>query len=293
MGKKVAGIFCFVAAAACLLLGVKAVKAAPGNQAIVENAILVSDGQVLLENEGKVVIVQGKLEAPLPFVDQQTGVSLNTIAALRNVDKLRIEEDEKKEAEVFDWLNTLEDRYFGGSQRLYAPNTTLGGFILEEKLLDSLSIIEIKDDYTEADKQTHGFGVFTDQNIRYLYQGERMPDQDEVVTHFDEPHRHKAYLDYVDTVRISYKQMDMTDLTYTIIGLQDNGTLRRAAELDMQAVHAGTLDREDLLAFAESSSKFALAGSIGFAVVLAAIGVLMIVRSAKQAETAAKGKKRA
>ena len=61
----------------------------------------------------------------------------------------------------------------------------------------------------------------------------------------------------------------------------------------MQAVHAGTLDREDLLAFAESSSKFALAGSIGFAVVLAAIGVLMIVRSAKQAETAAKGKKRA
>ena len=293
MGKKVVGIICIVAAAACLLLGVKAVKAAPGNQQIVENAIFVSDGQVLPENEGKVVIVQGTLEAPLPFVDEETGVSLNTIAALRNVDKLRIEEDEKKKAEVFDWMNTLEDRYFGGSQRIYAPNTTLGGFVLEEKLLDSLSVTETKDDYTDADKQAHGFGVFTDHNVRYLYQGQQMPDQDEVVTHFDEPHRHMAYLDYVDTVRISYKQMDMTDLTYTIIGLQDHGTLRKAAELDMQAVHAGTLGVEELKAFAESSSKSALAGSIGFAVVLAALGVVMIVRSGKRTEAAAKGKKRA
>ena len=293
MGKKVVGIICILAAAVCILLGVKAVNAAPGNQAIVENAILVSDGQVLPENEGKIVIVQGTMTAPLPFVDEQTGVSLNTIAAQRNVDKLRIEEDEKKKAEVFDWLNTLEDKYFGGSQRLYAPNTTLGGFILEEKLLDTLSITEIKDDYTDADKQTHNFGVFTDNNVRYLYQGEKMPDQDEVVTHFDEPHRHMAYLDYVDTVRVSYKQMDMTDLTYTIIGLQDHGTLRKAAELDMKAVHAGTLDTEDLKAFAESSSKSALAGSIGIAVVLAAIGVVMIVRSGKSAEAAAKGKKRA
>ena len=44
-----------------LLLGVKAVNAAPGNQQIVENAVLVSDGQVLPENKGKVVIVQGTM----------------------------------------------------------------------------------------------------------------------------------------------------------------------------------------------------------------------------------------
>lgn len=293
MKNRIIGIVLVIAALVTVFLGIKAGGAAPENKKIIENAVVVSDGKVLPENEGKVVIVTGTLDAPLPFVDPETGVSLNTIAALRNVDKCRIEENEKKKAEVFVWMNTLEDRYFGGSQRLYAPNTTLGGFILEEKLLDTLSITEIKDDYTDADKEMHGFRAFLDNNVRYLYQGEQMPDEDEVVTHFDEPHRHKAYLDYVDTVRVSYKQMDMTDLTYTIIGLQDNGTLRKAAELDMQAVHAGTLGLEDLKAFAESSSKSALAGSIGFAVVLAAIGVVMIVRSGKSAEAAPKSRKRA
>lgn len=293
MGKKIVGIVLILAALGCVAMGFKAQGAAPENLKIVENAVVVSDGKVLPENEGKIVIVQGELTASLPFTDPETGVSLNSIAVLRNVDKLMIKEDTQKEAEVFDWMNTLEDRCFGGSERLYAPDAALGEFLLEKTLMDVLSITEVKDDYTDADKQAHGFGLFTDDGVRYLYQGEKMPDQDDKVTLYDEPHRHKAYRDYVETCRVSYKQMDMTNLRYTIIGLQDHGTLRKAAELDMKAVHAGTLGVDELKDFAQSSAKFAQMGSWGFAVVLAAIGVLMFVRAGKvSAAETGKNKKR-
>ena len=41
---------------------------------VISKAVYVEDGKVLPENEGKIVIVPGKLEAVTPLVDEITGV---------------------------------------------------------------------------------------------------------------------------------------------------------------------------------------------------------------------------
>ena len=76
MKKRIVGIVLVVAALVSALLGVKAAGKAPGNKKIIEGAVYVADGQVLAENEGKVVIVPGTLDADLPFVDKETGITL-------------------------------------------------------------------------------------------------------------------------------------------------------------------------------------------------------------------------
>jgi hypothetical protein len=77
MAKKIGGIILIVCALFTAFLGIKAAGNAPGNQEIIKDAVYVADGKVLPENEGKVVIVNGTLDAPLPFIDEQTGIELN------------------------------------------------------------------------------------------------------------------------------------------------------------------------------------------------------------------------
>ena len=67
------------------------------------------------ENEGKVVIVNSNLDAPLPFVDDETGMELDSIVAYRYVEKTRVELGGDDEADTWTWDSTLNENDFGGS----------------------------------------------------------------------------------------------------------------------------------------------------------------------------------
>ena len=128
MAKKIGGIILIVCALFTAFLGIKAAGNAPGNQAIIKDAVYVADGKVLPENEGKVVIVNGTLDAPLPFVDEETGIELNSIVAYRRVEKARVKLGSGDEKDTWTWDSTISENDLGGSKKLVAPGVTLGEF---------------------------------------------------------------------------------------------------------------------------------------------------------------------
>jgi hypothetical protein len=135
MKKKIIGIVLIVCALFTAFLGIKAAGNASGNQRIMKDAVYVADGKVLPENEGKIVIVNGTLDAPLPFVDDETGIELDSIVAYRRVEKARVELGTEDEVDTWTWDSTLNENDFGGSKKIVAPGVTIGEFEVAEMLL--------------------------------------------------------------------------------------------------------------------------------------------------------------
>ena len=84
MGKA-KGIIMIAAGAIVLAVGIQTFVSAPERTGQIESAVYIENGQVLPENDGKLVIVSGKLEAELPLEDSVTGVKLPSPVASRNV----------------------------------------------------------------------------------------------------------------------------------------------------------------------------------------------------------------
>lgn len=286
MKKRILGIVLIVVALISAVLGIKAVGNAPANKKVIENAVYIPDGKVLSENEGKVVIVPGTLDADLPFVDPKTGITLRSIVNYRNVEKLTIcqeeqgDEKDSRTYEYWDWITVSSETEFGESTKLFAPNTSLGEFAVSEDLLQALGTNQHRNEYSDKKELNQiGWNVFTDKGESYLYQGEHMPlDDDDTYLYYD---KHNSYKDYLNTLRVSYDYLE-GGLDYTIIGLQQGGQLIKAPELDMLSVHAGNLTTADLLAYNESNTKTAVITAIAIAVVLAGVGILLIAKADKK-----------
>lgn len=293
MAKRIIGIILVIAALGTVFLDIKAGGAAPENKKIIESAAVVTDGKVQAENEGKAVIVTGTLEAPLPFVDEQTGVVIDTIVAYRYVEKARVELGGEDEEDTWTWDSTNSESDLGGSGKLIAPGVTLGEFAVSDELMQPVPNLKKREEYSSADLAAGGWNDFRDDGMTYLYQLDAMPYDDSTV-HYD------SFLkDYLTskqknegTLRVRYNVMeDDASLEYTIIGLQENGKLEKIPELDLIATVSGHLTVDELLEYADSSAATAKITAFIIAAVLACIGALLIIRGGKPAATA-KGKKR-
>lgn len=299
MKKRIIGIILVIAALGTVLLGFKAGGAAPENKKIIESATVVSDGKVLPENEGKVVIVTAALDAHLPFVDEETGIPLNSIVAFRHVEKLAIDtgdDEDPNDRWRWDYASLEED--YGGSKKIYAPGITFGAFQVSDDLMQAVNAREPLKDYSYVNLDSLGLDDTLDEGIVYLYDDDyRMPLEEEIVPEVDLFGKADyTYRDMKGTCRVHYSVIPAdADLRYTVIALQENGVLEDYEDLKMTDVIAGHLTVEELLAYADSSASSAKTAAFIFAAVLAGIGVLMIVRAGKTAEPAdqKKSKKRA
>ena len=255
---------------------------APEIRNTLENAAYVSDGKVLPENEGKIVIVPGTLDPHLPFVDKDTGITVNSIVAWRHVQKLRVGEDKEEKTKYWVWEYEYSPSAFGGDKKLVSPNVTLGEFSVAEGFIKTLSANRKRTEYTEKELNQMGWKVHMDGSTYYLYQGDSMPKAEEDVERYNLPRDSYAYKEYVDTLRVSYEERE-GELDYTIVGLQQNGQLVEAPELGLQFVCAGHLSPEALVELADSNSKSSSLMSFGFAVALLAAGIFVLVKKEKQA----------
>ena len=183
MAKRIIGIILVIAALGTVLLGIKAGGAAPENKKIIESATVVSDGKVLPENEGKVVIVTGTLEAPLPFADPETGVVIDTIVAHRYVEKARVELGGDDEKDTWTWDSTISKNDFGGSGKVIAPGVTIGEFAVSDELMSPVPTLKQRDQYSAADLSKGGWNEFRDQGLIYLYRLDFMPYEDGTVNY--------------------------------------------------------------------------------------------------------------
>ena len=281
--KKIIGIVLIVIGLFCVFGAFSVNSGAPETAEVIDNAVYVSDGKVLPENEGKVVIVPGMLDAA-PFVDKETGIALSSAVAFRHVEKLYIEEeteeDSEEKTEYWAWKTDMSA--FGGEKKIVAPNVTLGGFAVAEELLQTLSANQKRTEYSEKELNQMGWSTFTDGGKTYLYQGDWMPrdedDLDSVNTLLDK----NAYRDYVGTYRVAYDEMD-GDREYTVVALQKDGQLVRVPDVTLRAIHSGHLTQDAILENEASSAKGGMITAIVGAVLCFGAGVFLIVRKEKKA----------
>jgi hypothetical protein len=284
MAKKIVGSILIVCALFTAFLGIKAAGNAPGNQEIIKDAVYVADGKVLPENEGKVVIVNGTLDAPLPFVDEQTGIELNSIVAYRHVEKARVVLGSEGKKDTWSWDSTISENDLGGSKKLVAPGVTLGEFEVAEILMQPVPTFGELDEFYIGEDYDVEWYIFEDDGMDYLYQLEYMPLEDGTV-YYD------SFLDdnltskqkNEGTLRVRYDVVeDGTSMDYTIIGLQRNGKLEEVEALDLTATVSGHLTPEEMLGHAESGNTTALITAAVIALAFAIPGVIMLVKTGKK-----------
>ena len=277
--KKIIGIVLIVIGLFCVFGAFSVNSGAPETAEVISNAVYVSDGKVLPENEGKVVIVPGALDAA-PFVDKETGIALSSAVAFRHVEKLYIEEDTEEETEYWAWKTDMGA--FGGDKKIVAPNVTLGEFAVAEELLQTLSANQKRTEYSEKELNQMGWSTFIDDGKTYLYQGDWMPRDEDDLNSVNTLLDKNAYRDYGGTYRVAYDEMD-GDREYTVVALQKDGQLVRVPDVTLQAVHSGHLTQAEILESAESSAKGGMITAIVGAVLCLGAGAFLIVRKEKKA----------
>ena len=263
MAKKIIGIVLIIIGLFTAFLGFKAMSQAPEAVEKLEAAVYVADAKVYPENEGKVVIVPGKIDAE-PLVDTETGLELPTIKA----SKQSWYAVGVKSADVgYDWSWMVD----GVTQTLTAE-CSVGEFKLYEGMLNGLPVSVDYSDFEASNLKEAGLMDY------YAY----------VVTDgvyiSDDKGGHTRYKDeYEGAVRYKYRIMPMDgELEYTFVGVQKNGAIARDDSLGMIASTEGILSFDDVLAKNESNNK---AGNI-FAFVAAALficgGIVCIVVKKKE-----------
>jgi len=284
MGKKIGGIILIVCALFTAFLGIKAAGNASVNQEIIKDAVYVADGKVLPENEGKIVIVNGTLEAPLPFVDEETGIELDSIVAYRHVEKARVVLGSDEKEDTWSWDSTLNENDFGGSKKLVAPGVTIGEFEVAEMLLQPVSTLGELTEFYIGEGYDVQWYIFEEKGLDYLYQLDYMPLEDGVVYYDTVTRDHTTSKQKNEgTLRVRYDVVEEgTSMDYTIIGRQKNGKLEEVEELDLIAAVSGHLTPEEMLGHAESSNTTALIAAAVITLAFAVPGVLMLVKAGKK-----------
>ncbi|MGN0107018.1 MAG: TMEM43 family protein [Hominilimicola sp.] len=278
MGKA-KGIIMIAAGAIVLAVGIQTFVSAPERTGQIENAVYIENGQVLPENEGKLVIVSGKLEAEMPLEDNVTGVKIPSPTATRNV---QIYEANTIDNETtWDWEpvgNDYSEEGNGGintpslvSSTLVAP-TKIGDFNISEKFLVSLLRTENFKDYDYDALAENGWNLFEGQDgVSYLSESGELPLK---ITKEDTISNRHMYGSYEGKIRISYQTMSSNDpLIYTFVGTQQGNDLVQAKDLKITSVYQGVKTADELAISNKNSSVGGLFLGIVIGILLLFFGI--------------------
>lgn len=278
MGKA-KGITMIAAGAIVLAVGIQTFVSAPERTGQIESAVYIENGQVLPENDGKLVIVSGKLEAELPLEDSVTGVKLMSPVASRNVQTYEAKTIDNET--TWDWepvANDYSEEGNGGintpslvSSTLVAP-TKIGDFNISEKLLVSLLRTKNFKDYDYDALTENGWNLFEGQDgVSYLSRSEELPlkmSKEDTITN-----KYK-YGSYEGRTRVFYQTIASDDpLIYTFIGTQQGNDLVQAKDLKITSVYQGVKTAEELATSNKNSSLGGLFLGIIIGILLMFFGI--------------------
>ena len=273
---KVKGIVLIAVGALVLAAGVSGYLSSPETVGQLESAVYLEGGTLLPENEGKLVVVSGKLEGELPLVDSVTGVQLPCLRAQRIVEVYDMERT-KGEENTWDWVRVDYDYSEGGSGGINTPElvssalvapTRLGDFTVPESYLLQVPSPKLYQDYDPAALEEYGWNLVQDI---YLSDSQKLPGKQTLEKTWGSAAG-------AGTVRISYQVVTPDDpLVYTCIGIQQGDTLVKAEGLDILPMVQGEKTIEDLVDANEYTST-----TLIVSVILAALLVLLGVRSLRK-----------
>lgn len=275
--KKIIGVILIIGGIFFASLAVKALVAAPQSYEKIRVAATIKDGKLTPENEGKLVVVSGTLKPAEQLQDPITGVKLPGVTAKRTVWTYK-QDSGSGDEKVWDWQpeNTdySEKANFGinaeilTSTMLAAP-TLLGEFKVEGKLLNPL----IRNtEFTQYDEQSLNAGwnlLSGGKESRYCISKEHWLPKKSTGTYSTTGY---------GSQKVSYGIVSPDDpLEYTIVGVQKEGNLVEADDIDAVTTVKGIMTAEE---FAEENKKGVRGGSIfGIiaSILLAVIGAGMMI----------------
>lgn len=269
-------IIIFIALGVFFLFGtISTLISNPGAESAMKDAIYIDDGKVDSANEGKVVILAGRLEPDLPIYDPVTKVSIPYITAGRDVDEFKhiIATDYE-----YDWdrVYTKSGKTINSDEAetttLVAP-THIGQFSIDPKFLVSLS----RNDWKEPSEEDLGDCELFVYYSNHYYK-----------TFFSEIYakRERAegigYKKDAGKRRYSYKVCNEEEpLDYTIVGVQKEGWLMLDHGIGVRPMNKGIISQDDFKSIKISENKttaiFCLVLGLGFI----GLGVYFIIKRKK------------
>lgn len=277
--KNIGKIILLALAVVLIALGVKALMDVPGRNAIWEDAVYLDEPVVLPENEGKLVIIHGKPEMTAPAYDEELGLTLNSIRALRYQEEYKLISSEKLNYQ-YGWVSRGSEGIVGAAN--------LGEFELDEKTLLAFPADGDYEDFDMSELRRKGYemssgktkeGAWTDR-WWIIVGGLYYYDAFEYVTDLDTAHLVREMDEDIAREREgakAYSYKVYTGALYdevTAAGIQKGNRLV-ADETLGSVVKDGVLSKEDLL----SSDKN---GAIGGSVVFILIGTVLLALSLRK-----------
>ena len=275
--KKIIGIILIIGGLLFAALAVKALVLAPQSYEKIRAAATIEDGKVIPENEGKLVVVSGTLKPAEQLQDPITGVKLPGVTAKRTVWTYK-QDTGSGDEKVWDWKpeNTdySEKANFGINAEILtttmlAAPTVLGEFKVESKLLNPLIRNTEFKQYDEKSLKDGWKVLPGGRESRYCVSKENWLPKKSTGT----------YSSTGDgSQKVSYGIVSSDDpLEYTIVGVQKEGNLVEADDIDAVTTFKGIMTAEE---FAEENKKGVRGGSI-FGIIagilLAVIGAGMMI----------------
>lgn len=233
----------------------------------IEDSTYVDDAQVLPENEGKRVIIAGRVEADSRVTDPDMGFTFPSPVAMRTVERLKYSSAIGWKWETIYEESTTSD--FKGAT--FAESATLGEFTLDPALVQRLpgswrSWYEEDVDADELARLGSSWTFTTEEGELYLTQAPYVSEDAEYV----------IYQDYEGSYRVRYRIWSSDSLEATVVGIQRGSTLEYDPDLNAGSTFEGILDAEEVV---KSNNMGVLIGEIIFAGIPAVLLSILGVRN--------------
>ena len=252
--KKI--IILIIVGALILGLGILILTEQPGIQKTLDTAVYVDDGKINSENEGKLVILAGRVEPELPFKDPALDVTIPYFAAYRKMEIFShiLDTDFEYTWHELAWDPLKEHKGVNleefSSSKLIAP-IKMGEFNIDPRIFKEIETIDKWRDITEDELGDYKLFIHKSKNDEktYLSEDEYIPDE---ITEY----KGCKWQDDEDKRRYSYEvYMSDEPLDFTIVGVQKDGWLMLDDDLDMSYFKKGIHSKEDFTKDNVNSNK--------------------------------------
>lgn len=281
--KKI--IILTISGALILGLGILILVEHPGIQKTLGEAVYIDDGKIKSENEGKLVILAGKVEPELPFKDPALDVTIPYFAAYRKAEIFSHIVDTDFEYTWYElaWDPLKENKGVNteelSSSKLIAP-IKIGEYNIDPRIFKEIETIDKWKDITEDNLGDYKLYIHKSKNdgTTYLSEDEYIPDQ---LTDY----KGNKWHDHEDKMRYSYEvYVDDGPLEFTIIGIQKGDWLMLDDDLDISYIKKGIHSGEDFTVDNVASNRAIGIGISGAGAALLVLAVFFIFKRKKLEE---------
>ncbi len=274
------GVFCLIGTISTLISN-------PGAETAMNNSVYINDGKVDSANEGKVVILAGRLEPELPIYDPVTKVSIPYITAGRVVEEFKhiiIESDYDYE---FDWnsVHNKSGKTINSDKpeatTLVAP-THIGEYNIDPKFLASLSRTDWKKPSKEDMSDCELYIYYSDHHCKTFF-SEIFAKRERIDNYNNNTFKGIRYKKDAGKRRYSYSICNEEEpLDFTIVGVQKGDWLMLDDGIGVRPMNKGIVSEDDFkssrISDNKTSAKIGLVLGLGFI----GLGVYFIIRRKKK-----------